>query len=51
MAAKKPEAVKETKEAPPEPEKPAEVPGWPGVIAETPEEHEARRKAEAETNT
>ena len=25
----------------------AEVPGWPGVKVETPEEHDARRKAEA----
>ncbi len=27
---------------------PAEVPGWPGIVPETPEAHDARRKVEAE---
>ena len=40
-----PEAVMEP-EPVVEPER-EEVPGWPGVKVETPEEHDARRKAEA----
>lgn len=53
MAAKKqapvaePEVVSSPEPEPvAEPER-AEVPGWPGVKIETPEEHDARRQAEA----
>ena len=53
MAAKKqapvaePEVVSSPEPEPVvEPER-AEVPGWPGVKIETPEEHDARRQAEA----
>jgi len=43
--AEAPEAAPEATEASAE-ERP-EVPGWPGVKVETPEEHDARRRAEA----
>lgn len=32
------------------PEVAAEVPGWPGVKVQTPEEHDAQRRAEAEAS-
>jgi hypothetical protein len=53
MAAKKPEKAAAAPKETPEPIKPqaAEVPGWPGVVAETPEEHDARRRQEAEAGS